>query len=157
MPALAALALAVASALAGCGGEPADAVVSTSGVPEIGTRLNAARSELGLSRLALSPALAEAAMAQARFTATRGELTHRSARGATVMDRAKSRGYRACLVAENLAAGQPDAAAVTRGWLTSPGHRGNMLLRDATHYGAGRADIDGGPPYWVLVLAAPCS
>jgi uncharacterized protein YkwD len=154
---LAPTALAAVFALAGCVGGRPGTVVSTSGVPEVGAQLNAARSELGLSRLAPSPALADAAMAQARFTAERGELTHRSARGGTVMDRVKSRGYRACLAAENLAAGQADAAEVTRGWLASPGHRGNMRLRDATHYGAGRANVDGGSPYWVLVVAAPCT
>jgi uncharacterized protein YkwD len=144
-------------AVSGCADAPQRATVtSSSGVPEVGRLTNEARSARGLPPLLTSTALTDAAVSQAQYTAASGRLTHRSAGGSTVMDRIKARGFDACLAAENLAAGQSDAAEVTAGWLTSPGHRSNMLIPRATHYGAGRAVTVEGMPYWVMVLAGQC-
>ncbi len=131
-------------------------VVSASGSPQVERLVNSARHERGLSSLASSPALTGAAVAQARYVASIGQMTHRSRGGATVKDRVEARGYDACLAAENLAARQPDAASVTAGWLSSPGHRNNMLLRQATHQGAAYADTEDGTRYWVQVFALHC-
>ena len=152
---LSALALA---ALAACapGGPPTETAVSASAAPGVGPLIDAARAQAGLSQLARSQALTDAAIAQARYTAARGELTHRSAGNATVKDRVEARGYDACLAAENLAARQRTEAEVATGWLSSPGHRRNILLSQATHWGAGKAVTADGTPYWVLVLAGRC-
>jgi uncharacterized protein YkwD len=118
--------------------------------------MNRGRAAEGLSPLAPSSALDDAAVYQARYAAARGELTHRSTGNATVMDRIKARGVSACLAAENLAAGYPDAATVTAGWLASPDHRKNIMLPGATHWGAGSAQTADGMRYWSMVLAGPC-
>ena len=132
------------------------AVISASGATDLGADVNRARTARGLAPLAASPALTGAAVAQARHAATVGQLTHRSPGGGTVKDRIEARGFDACLAAENLAARQPDAEAVTTGWMASPGHRSNMLLPQATHYGAGTALTADGTRYWVLALARSC-
>ena len=152
---LTALALATVAACAP-GGPPTESVVSASATPGVGPPINAARAQFGLSQLAQSRALTDAAIAQARYAAARGELTHRSAGNATVKDRVEARGYDACLAAENLAARQRSEAEVAAGWLSSPGHRSNIMLRQATHWGAGKAVTAEGETYWVLVLAGRC-
>ncbi len=132
------------------------AVVSAAGSPQVERLVNGARSERGLPQLASSPALTSAAVSQARYVASVGQLTHRSQGNATVKDRIEARGYNACLAAENLAARQPGAASVTAGWLSSPAHRSNMLLPQTTHQGAAYADTDDGTRYWVQVFARRC-
>ena len=150
----AALALTLLAACAPVG--ESQRVASASGVPEISTYLNRARAEQGLPAVAPSPALTGAAVAQARYTASTGRVTHRSPGGGNAKDRVEARGYDACMTAENLAARQPDAASVSAGWLASPGHRNNMLRPEATHYGAGVAVTEDGTRYWTLVLARRC-
>lgn len=49
-------------------------------------------------------------------------------------------------MAENIAFGQANEAAVTTAWIKSPGHRRNILNRKFRFVGFGRA---GSEPYWV--------
>lgn len=53
-------------------------------------------------------------------------------------------------VAENIAAGQWDAASVFEAWRTSPGHNANMLSDEAVVVGIGRAEVSGSEygVYW---------
>jgi uncharacterized protein YkwD len=68
-----------------------------------------------------------------------------------VQTRVRRAGYQACLVAENIARGQSDIRSVLADWMTSPGHRSNILNPQVTQYGfAGAGSV------WVLVLARPC-
>lgn len=150
--------LALGLGVAGCATTPpvTNTVVSASGAPGVGPGLNAARAAQGLALVASSPALTAAAVSQARYMAARGTVTHRSQGNATAQDRVRAQGYDACMTAENIAARQRTVAEVTQGWLTSPGHRANMLRSDATHWGAGSAVTADGTPYWVVVLARRC-
>jgi len=62
--------------------------------------------------------------------------------------------YPADAAAENLARGYPTFAATLEQWKNSPGHRSNLLLRDASRIGI--ASVGSGPDtYWALILAAP--
>lgn len=59
-------------------------------------------------------------------------------------------------VGENLAAGFPTAQSAMEGWISSPGHRDNMLLRHYTDVGL--AQCLGRPPYriyWVQIFGVP--
>jgi hypothetical protein len=48
-------------------------------------------------------------------------------------------------------AGSPISGGVVADWMTSPGHRANILNPQVTQYGfAGAGSV------WVLVLARPC-
>gem|GEM_PF-7086783 len=49
-------------------------------------------------------------------------------------------GYRHCLVAENLSAQYPTIQQAVMGWMASPGHRKNILLKQAQSVGVGVSD-----------------
>jgi uncharacterized protein YkwD len=57
--------------------------------------------------------------------------------GRTLGDRLVAHGIRVALAAENIAAGQPDAAAALAAWLNSPPHRVNLEECRFTHHGMG--------------------
>lgn len=118
----------------------------------IGAALNDLRRAQGLSPLAPNPALEAAAARHAADLAARGALSHSGADGSTPRDRMARQGYAACLAAENVARGQRDAAAAMAAWRDSPPHRRNILLTQATEYGAAR----GPGNTWVLKIARPC-
>lgn len=119
---------------------------------QVAKLINAERNAAGLPSLTWSDRLATAAATHAADLVARGYFSHVAPDGNTPADRVRVTGYSACLVAENIAQGQADAAAVTQGWMNSPGHRANNLRRDATEIGAARSD----GPTWVAVFARPC-
>lgn len=78
-----------------------------------------------------------------------------SASGGQVRDRALAAGYPYRKVPENIAAGQPTAAEVVRGWMDSPGHRSNILDAELTRIGVGH--VLGGTygVVWTQVFGTP--
>ncbi len=114
--------------------------------------LNDLRRAGGLAPLERDPALDAAAARHAADLAARGVLSHRGADGTSPRERMARQGYAACLAAENVARGQRDAAAVVAGWMGSPPHRRNILLAQATDFGAAR----GPGNTWVLKIARRC-
>jgi len=59
------------------------------------------------------------------------------------------------VAAENIAAGQRDAAQALAYWMASPSHKHNILDPDFAYYGLARALSEKTPsyPYWTLVLS----
>ncbi|MBT55084.1 MAG: serine protease [Mameliella sp.] len=110
--------------------------------------LNGLRAEAGLAPLSASSALEKAARRHARDMARRGFFAHSGSDGSDVMDRARRAGYRPCQIAENIAKGQRSVEEVVADWMTSPGHRRNMLNDGVRDYGMVRGDGN----VWVLVL-----
>jgi uncharacterized protein YkwD len=90
--------------------------------------------------------LERAARKFAEHMARTGQFSH-EADGSTASARARAQGYDFCLVSENISyqygtAGFPTAELARRlveGWKSSPGHRRNMLERDAVHTAVGIA------------------
>lgn len=113
--------------------------------------LNAERAQNSRTPLRRNMALDAAATAHAADMAARGYFDHTAPDGSTPQSRASRQGYRACLIAENIAQGYASEAQVVAGWMRSSGHRRNILLRDVTEFGAGRGSGD----LWVLLLAQP--
>ncbi len=113
--------------------------------------VNGYRAQQGRAPLSYSTALDRAAQAHVDDMARRGYFSHDGADGSTVGSRVAGQGYGWCVVAENIAKGQRDLAAVMQAWIASPGHRRNLRNRDVTQFalaqGAGRV--------WVMILAAP--
>lgn len=99
--------------------------------------INLIRARQGLRPLKANSSLNVAAQEYACILAGIGQIAHIGPDGSTPADRVASTTYRACLVAENLAMGQPDPRAAIVGWMSSDGHRANILLNDATHHGYG--------------------
>jgi uncharacterized protein YkwD len=113
------------------------------------------RSNNGLGGVSIDPELMKLAEAQARAMASRDKLDHNVVRD--FRDRLRSHGYRARSAAENIGAGYHTLAEAFSGWRGSPGHRANMLLKDATRMGiaAVPAPRSKFKVYWALILAAP--
>lgn len=113
--------------------------------------LNAERSRAGLSLVTRSDGLVAAAITHAEDMSAAGNFSHVGTGGFSVGDRVKAQGYSYCLVAENIAQGQTNAAEAIDSWMKSAGHR-NRILNPATRE-FGMASAPGS--YWVLVLAQP--
>jgi uncharacterized protein YkwD len=121
-------------------------------------RINVHRVRLGLVPLEFNARLAAAARAHAADMAARDYFSHDGPDGTGFESRATQAGYRWRAVAENLAGGQFTAKATVDGWMTSEGHRQNLLNPTFRHAGIGyifRAP-DGGEVryrhYWALTL-----
>ena len=122
---------------------------------EVVEQTNAERARRGLPPLALDARLAAAAQAHSADMVRRGFFAHESPDGRQVWDRAVAEGYAYRKVAENIAAGQRTADEVVRGWMESQGHRANILDRDLTQIGVGRAEGGSYGVYWTQVFGTP--
>ncbi|MEM8554446.1 MAG: CAP domain-containing protein [Pseudomonadota bacterium] len=118
--------------------------------------INAARAREALGFVNYDARLDRAAQLHAADLAARRVLSHGSGpdNTLTVGDRVTAQGYTWSLVAENVAFNQRDTEDVFQAWMTSDGHRANILAPGITHFGFGGASNDMGP-YWAQVFAAP--
>lgn len=72
--------------------------------------------------------LGESARYHAQDMADKDYFAHESLDGSSPFDRMQRFGYSGAVMGENIAMGQPTAQEVVEGWMTSPGHRHNILL-----------------------------
>lgn len=77
--------------------------------------------------LVLSAQLAAAASAHSQDMALHDLFSHTGSNGSTMVSRVLATGYNYTQLAENLAAGPSTAEDVVAGWMSSPGHRANIL------------------------------
>jgi uncharacterized protein YkwD len=117
---------------------------------------NAERSHRGLAPLAVNDALTSAAQGHAEEMAERRRMSHRGRDFSTPFRRMERAGYRFERAGENVAAGQPTVSSVMRAWMTSPGHRRNVLGR-FSEIGAGVATDRDGAAYWCVTFGNPNS
>lgn len=145
------IAVALASCVGGGGGDLSPVTMDPS--VSFDTLLNAYRADRGLSRLSKDSRLQAAAAAHARDLASRNALSHRGSDGSNHTVRAERTGY-GPYVAENVAAGQDTPAEVMKAWMNSSGHRSNLSLNPASHYGFAHAVAPGTryKDFWVLVV-----
>lgn len=121
--------------------------------------VNAVRARAGLSRIALSPHLGLVAQALAEDLAARRTLSHEDGKGAGLAARLARAGYRYAVAVENLAAGFATPEETVAQWMTSPGHRANMLEPHVTEAGVGFVERLADRPgkgyryYWALDMA----
>jgi uncharacterized protein YkwD len=111
--------------------------------------VNAERADRGLSALGYDSALARAAEDHARDMAENSYFSHTSQDGREFDDRADAAGYTGFATAENIAQGQRNASAVMDSWMTSDGHRANILSRRSNEIGVGLYQR-----YWVQVFGS---
>jgi len=131
------------------GSDPHDALCAA-----VVTATNAQRTRHRLPPLSVDARLAAAAHAHSADMVARGFFAHADPDGRNVDQRVRAAGYPFRVVAENIAAGQPDAATVVEAWMDSPGHRANILRREVTQIGVGRA-TGGIGIHWTQVFATP--
>ena len=122
--------------------------------------VNTQRAMNGERPLTLNRRLSEAAQKHAEDMAKRDYVEHRSPDGRGLQDRVASVGYPWRVIAENLAAGMSAPESTVQSWMTSPGHRDNMLNREYLEAGVGYVTpMPGGKRpryshYWVIVFGA---
>ncbi len=110
---------------------------------------NAERAGLGCPAARLDQNLADAARAHSVEMAHTGVFGHPAADGTDPGERMRRAGYDIGRGwAENIAHGQPSAAAVVAAWLGSTGHRANILDCSMLAVGVGAARDDTGQIYW---------
>jgi uncharacterized protein YkwD len=147
--------VAAAPLLASCASDVAPRVsgaqvsTSTADAGAAAAMISGYRIAHGLSPVTADARLNHAAEAQARAVAEAGQLSH-----GAFGTRMASFGVGGAS-AENLTAGSRSVADAIARWKASPGHNGNLLMREARHIGLARADSLGAGygRYWALVLA----
>ncbi|MFF8654391.1 CAP domain-containing protein [Streptomyces huasconensis] len=110
------------------------------------TLVNAERAVVGCRPVTADSGLAALAGRFSADMAERDFFAHTDPDGATPWDRAEKAGI-AGLGGENIARGQADARAVMAAWMSSPGHRANILNCDYKTMGVGAHFAPGGP-WW---------
>jgi uncharacterized protein YkwD len=130
---------------AGCLDESTERVLALS---------NRERAGRGRAALAVDARLQLAAQAHADDMARGDFMDHGGSDGSDVGERAEEEDYDWTVIAENVAAGQPNPDAVMRSWMDSPGHRDNLLAGDVRHVGIGYAYRSDTRlrHYWVMVF-----
>lgn len=116
--------------------------------------INSERRHQGLQTLAYNAQLDEMAKIQAQNMAHFQKMAHviPEARLPTLTDRARYAAYPFGRLAENVALGYPDAPTVVQGWMTSKGHRANILNSDVVETGIGVARSSSGGVYYCQVF-----
>ncbi|NMG06550.1 CAP domain-containing protein [Brasilonema sp. UFV-L1] len=98
---------------------------------------NQERAKNGLSPLKANDELNYTADKYAEDMSQRGVLSHTGADGSQAWDRAKTVGYEARMMGENIALGQTTPQQVVQDWMNSSGHRANILNSGYTELGVG--------------------
>jgi uncharacterized protein YkwD len=131
---------------------------SSKGGPGVGasalgsTSLEEIRANAGLPPLEPDARLERAAAQQAGYMAGAAKMSHRTGWGKDFSTRMRENGVEGA-AAENVAHGRMSTGRLFAMWMTSPGHRRNMLDPRFGHYGLGSAEDGRGQKYWALVLA----
>ena len=158
--AVAVLGLGIAPVLTGCpappGAAPAPAADAAAPAPgesswsaDLLARVNAERANAGLPALAACATLDLAAQRHSDDQAARSTMSHTGGDGSDLGTRADRAGYRGWnALGENVAYGYGSPASVMAGWMSSSGHRGNILSGSFTNVGFGLATSASGTPYW---------
>lgn len=136
---------------------PSTVVILAPAAEEVVTRTSEERRALGLRLLARNEALMRAAQLHADQMAASRTMAHEipGAPLPTLASRLSAVGYRMRASGENIAEGYPTPTAVVAGWMTSPGHRANIVSTNFTEMGAGIATSTNGRRFYVQVFAAP--
>lgn len=154
------LALLCLSALAQCGGGAFEVAVDElrdlDGEEAAFVRLlNDYRASMGLPALTATRLLNQVAYDHSLAMGTQGFFSHTAPSGSTPFTRMSAAGY-PYGVAENIAAGNADAARTFTQWRNSPGHNTNMLNARARAIGVGRAFVSGSRYryYWTNIFGS---
>lgn len=100
---------------------------SLSFVDSIVASMNRERAAYGLGPLELEPRLSLAAEDRVGDMLAKRYFDHVSPDGVNPFSWVKARGYRYRMIGENLALGYRSSESVVTGWMSSPGHRANIL------------------------------
>ncbi|KAG1704590.1 hypothetical protein DVH05_005520 [Phytophthora capsici] len=99
------------------------------------TAVNQERAKQGVPSLCMNKKLQAAAQRHSDDMAKNNFMAHDGHDGSTMSQRITEAGYEWDSVAENVAAGQEEVQSVMESWMTSPGHRENIMNPDYTMFG----------------------
>jgi uncharacterized protein YkwD len=135
--------------------------VSEDDLKEICTRIhelvNRQRQENGLEALTYDDSLAGVAVGHSEDMAGRGFFAHNNLEGKGLKERCTDKGIQRDKTGENIfcCQGMADPArSAVSGWMTSPGHRKNILERDFSHQGLGISRAVDGTYFVTQVFAS---
>lgn len=116
--------------------------------------INAFREKNGLKPVTYDSSLVSMASRQVVVMASKDVLSHEI--DGDFVKRMNANGFRDAEGAENVGAGHASVERAINSWIASPGHRSNMLLKNATRVGVVRADAPWSRyrNYWGLVIAS---
>ncbi|GAA3128710.1 hypothetical protein GCM10010521_13800 [Streptomyces rameus] len=106
---------------------------------EILRLVNAERGQAGCQPLVLNSTLSKAAQAHSADMAAHQNMSHTGSDGSSPGDRITRAGYTWSSYGENVAYGYSTAQQVMDGWMSSPGHRANILNCGFKEIGVGLA------------------
>lgn len=115
---------------------------------EVLVLVNQERAKVGLAALKDNWQLARVARYKSEDMRDKNYFSHTSPTYGSPFDMIKNFGIRYMAAGENIAMGQPTAAAVMKSWMNSPGHRSNILSKNFTELGVGVAKSKSGSLYW---------
>ncbi|MGW2034139.1 CAP domain-containing protein [Streptomyces sp. NPDC001761] len=138
-PAPSATATAPASTATAAPSSPAPAATASGVTAEIVQLVNAERAKAGCRPLTLNATLTKAAQAHSDDMAAHRNMSHTGSDGSSPGDRITRAGYTWSSYGENVAYGYSTAQQVMDGWMSSPGHRANILNCGFKEIGVGLA------------------
>jgi uncharacterized protein YkwD len=107
--------------------------------------VNAERSKVGCSALTLNATLTKVAQAHSEDMAAHSNMSHTGSDGSSPGDRITRAGYNWSTYGENVAYGYATPEEVMAGWMSSPGHKANILNCSFKEIGVGLAQPNS---YW---------
>lgn len=117
---------------------------------EVVALINAERAKFGLPALERVESLVGAAKSHTNDMACNQFFSHNGSDGATVWDRIEVFGYAYTYAGENVAGGFATPKAVVAAWMSSPGHRANILSDKFMQVGVGYAYTEKGAYHHVV-------
>lgn len=114
---------------------------------------NLERMRNGIGPLVCDPDLTRAARLHSQDMCDQRYFSHDSLDGRTFRDRIDAQGVRWMRIGENIARGQPTPQAVHDAWMSSTGHRANILNPQFGRIGIGHVACPGSGPYWTQDFA----
>ncbi|MFB7650579.1 MULTISPECIES: CAP domain-containing protein [unclassified Streptomyces] len=118
---------------------PAATTPASGDVAKVVELVNAERGKAGCSPVTVNAALTKAAQAHSEDMAATGTMSHSGSNGSSPEDRITNAGYNWSTYGENVAYGYETPEKVMAGWMSSPGHKENILNCDFKEIGVGLA------------------
>ncbi|MFF8844359.1 CAP domain-containing protein [Streptomyces sp. NPDC015127] len=124
---------------------PSTAPPASGDVARVVQLVNSERSKAGCSPVTLNAKLSKAAQDHSEDMAAHRNMSHTGSDGSEAGDRITRAGYNWSTYGENVAYGYETPESVMAGWMSSPGHKENILNCEFKEIGVGLAQPD---DYW---------
>jgi len=117
--------------------------------------VNKERVKRGLATLKFDSELSRIARIKSQDMIDKKYFSHISPTYGSPFEMMEKFGLRFSAGGENIAYGQKTAAEVMNAWMSSPGHKANILSEAYTHIGVGVAKMANGTLYWTQMFTNP--